>query len=94
MKTIWKYEFPIVGEFTLSLPIEAKVLTAFVQVPNHGRSRSACLWAEVELFDIDVSPIKRDFVVVGTGHPIPEGDLRWVATFQDGQFIWHLYEVL
>jgi hypothetical protein len=38
----------------------------------------------------------RSFMVVGTGHPLPEGRIRiWgTATAPGGQFVWHLIEML
>lgn len=89
MKTIYKYEFPIRGEFFLKLPEGAKPLTAFVQVPNkHSNRRSAMLWAEV---DTEAKPTDYMFMVVGTGNPIPIDATKYIATFTDGPFVWHLY---
>ena len=89
---IYKYEFPITDSFTLDLPVGAKVLTAFVQAenPQWVRDRKACLWAEV---NPDIIMESRKFSIVGTGNPMPHGIKRWIASFPDGQFVWHLYEM-
>lgn len=85
MKTIWKYEFSITDEFELSMPKDAKILTAF------DFNTSPSLWAEV---DTAAEKGIRKFTVVGTGNPMTDDKLKWIATFPMDPFIWHLYEIL
>lgn len=90
MKTILEFSFPITDGFELSMPGDAKVLAAFVQSPNEGVGlRTACLWAEVET---DAPKTRRKFAVVGTGNPVPMPARRYICTFPDGPFVWHLFE--
>lgn len=37
-------------------------------------------------------PGVRRFIVVGTGHPLPAGSLRYHGTAMDGPLVWHLIE--
>ena len=82
MNTIFKYEFPITDRFSLDLPTDARILTAFIQ---NGKP---CLCAEV---DTNRQLSSRRFAVIGTGLPRPDG-CSWVVTFPDPPFIWHLYK--
>jgi hypothetical protein len=83
-KTIWKFAFPIVGQFTLDLPRGARVLHTELQ------QGQATLWAEV---DPDAPTVPFHFAIVATGGPIPPGDVRYIGTFQAPPFVWHLYQV-
>jgi hypothetical protein len=86
-KGIYKYPVPVTASFTLDMPRGAEVLTVQVQ---HGEP---VLWA---LVDVAASLERREFAVHGTGHEMPEGERRYVGTFQleGGHFIGHLFEVL
>ena len=50
-----------------------------------------CIWAEVNPED---EIHEKNFYVFGTGHPISseEGKFKYIATFQQDVFAWHLYE--
>ncbi len=81
-KQIWKYKLDgVVND--IQIPMEAKVLT--VQVQN-----------EVPHIWVLVSPENevetRKFMVVGTGHPFDDTSMKYIGTFQDGPFVWHLFE--
>lgn len=83
---IWKYDVPITGEFSLPLPLGAKVLTVQVQAGD------PVLWA---LVDPDMHRKARRFSVVGTGNPAEHiRAARYVGTFQLGRFVWHVFEHL
>lgn len=83
--TIWKYQIPLVDEFTLRMPKGACILTVQAQ-NNHG-----CLWA---MLNPEAEPEERRFCVVGTGDPMPPG-VQYVGTYQqeEGMFVWHVFEV-
>ncbi len=81
---IWKYELPAM-KVTLSMPEGAVVRHVAPQ------GSTVCLWAEVP--EKTAVTVTRKFETYGTGHDIPEGS-RWVATWQQGVFVWHLYEVV
>lgn len=94
MRTVWKFPFALSEPTSLvqpgntplwrfHMPIEAKVLT--VQPQRHLPT----VWAEVDPDDVDTLP--RWFTVVGTGHPLPDWEMSYVGTWQDGPFVWHLY---
>ena len=75
MKTIWKYPLEARDQYTLELPVDAKVLT----VQDQG-GLGPQLWA---LVDPNAPTTKRKFHVVGTGHDATRiGDSEYVATFQ------------
>lgn len=88
MRTIYKYEARLTDVFTLDLPRGAKVLS--VQAQNGV----AQMWAMV---DPKAATEKRDFMVVGTGHPIADSEVQhmhFVDTFQmkGGALVFHLFE--
>lgn len=71
MKVVYKY--PIGGDTTLSLPRDSKVLTAAVQ---HGQLQ---MWILVN-FAEGATYESRRFIVVGTGHNMPDGEYRHITT--------------
>lgn len=87
MKTIWKYQFEIVPVFGITVPKGAVVLSAQMQgdVP--------CLWA---LVDTRRELVARRFYLFGTGNNLPEETTAYshLDTFQQGPFVWHLFEDL
>ena len=83
MLKIYKYELAISRGQNFRLPVDAKVLTAQMQ---HG---ALCIW--VQLDDRGVCDQLRIFDVYGTGHDMM-ADSRYIATVQDGSFVWHVYE--
>lgn len=90
-KAVFKYvpEMGQFGSFELELPLGARFLKVAMQ---HGLPT---LWFEVSQ---DVPTHVRDFLIVGTGQPLPipnEGHaLNYLETFFDGAYVWHLYEVI
>lgn len=83
------YKFPLqpLGETAvtvLTLPSGALLRAAAMQ---HGQ---LCLWMQVNRNN---APQARTFQVVGTGQPIP-GNANFIATVQDGSFVWHVFEIL
>lgn len=82
MTTIWKFPFPILGDFVLQMPADAEIL--FVDVQDG----QPCMWAAVS--NIGAQKDRR-FCITGTGHPVPDG-AQHVASFQQPPFVWHLWE--
>lgn len=82
MRTVHKYELPIVDEFTLDLPSQHKVVLVDFQ------NARPMMWVEVDT-DSPSRPVK--FSVEGTGHQIDGGAVH-VGSFIDGAFVWHVYE--
>ena len=85
MKVIWRFEFPITDTFFLEMPEHANILTAFIK-----KNGQPSMWAEV---NSHLAMEKRSFAVVGTGNPMPTEIKGHIASFEEGQFIWHLYEI-
>ncbi len=88
---IYKYQIDrpenTFGESDVSLPAGCKILSCQVQ------GAFICLWVEC------ASPIKplefeqRRFWVVATGRPfVKTPELEYIATVQQGNFVWHVYE--
>lgn len=83
MRTIWKFAMQTFRE-TFSIPRRSTFLTTQLQddVPT--------LWFEV---DSEAATEQREFVVCGTGGPLPQGNRKYLGTFQKGWFVGHIYEV-
>lgn len=93
MKTIWKFPLQLhYSTQTLQVPFGAKFLHVDWQ------NETLCIWAEVKVEPSAVMQ-SRILAVVGTGHPIPEGDARYIGSIQrkDSQgfefLIFHIYEM-
>lgn len=82
MRVVFKYPLKNLSKNTLEIPKYAKYLRVAMQNGN------PFLWAEI---DTDMPKVLRVFQVCATGQPIPDGFLH-VGSFEDGMFIWHLYE--
>jgi hypothetical protein len=88
---IWKYDIPIVDEFTLDLPEGSSVLTFQMQRGN------PCIWI---VFPDNGEPLvleKRTFCVIGTGNKFDDnkdsGGMFYIGTIQEAGFlVWHLWE--
>ena len=84
------HKFPIVVDdlstWTINMPRGA----IFRHIGFQGGAQDLLLmtWWEV---DLGALPLSRTFVVVGTGHPIPNG-YRYLGTAVGKAFVWHLYE--
>ncbi len=83
--TIYKYELQL-GATQLLLPMFSQVLD--VQMQN-GK---ICLWA---LQDPEAFKDVRNFLVCGTGGVLNyrPHEIQYLATVQDGQFVWHVFEL-
>lgn len=88
MRTIYKYSFPgdvVPSEpFTIRLPRGAQLLTLQMQA---GRPFLWCL--------IDTDNEEQDWrmVIYGTGRRIAPGPHVYIGTYQNGAYVWHLFEV-
>lgn len=85
MRTMFKYG---VGFHTaVYLPSDAKVRHFDTQ------NGEMFIWAEVNADELHLSR-RRQFVVLGTGHAIPEGAVYVASHLQDRvSFVWHLFEL-
>lgn len=85
MRSIWKYQFEVSEHFQLSMPANAEVIHVDIQ------DYQPTIWAIV---DTDASEESRCFHIFETGHRIPPKNLpsEYLKTFQQGPFVWHLFE--
>jgi hypothetical protein len=86
MKTIFKYILKGDSISIISLPIDAKILTAAIQ------NKSICIWAEVET---DTITEERFFEIFGTGWEMSQNmgvERKYINTVFDGPYVWHVYE--
>jgi hypothetical protein len=83
MKTIYKYVYT--DGMLLELPANARVL-------HFGRDPQDdyCLWVELSPTELTIFP--RHYYTFGTGHQVPES-ARYIASYVDKPFVWHIYEV-
>lgn len=90
MKTIHRYELPIMDRVPLSMPAGALVLPS---PPNPRTNTAIEIWAEV---GTDQPPELREFRIIGTGNPVPDDCAQFVGTVftHGGQSAWHVFEVL
>jgi hypothetical protein len=82
IKQIWKYKV----ENVIEMPKEAEILS--VQIQN-GQMFNACIWVKV---NPENELEKRQFEVIGTGHSFDDSNKEYIGTYQDGPFVWHLFE--
>lgn len=92
MKTIWKYTMNSEGGFLMkerliNMPKGAQIISVGEQHNN------VCFWAVV---DPDAKMHERRFVVVGTGHDMPDLPLKPLGSVlvDGGVWVWHLFEVI
>jgi hypothetical protein len=86
MKQIWKFPLRLSGgeQLVRTMPADA------VPVRFAMQGETPTLWCIVEP---ENSMIDRHFVVLGTGHPIPNGS-RYLGSCDHGDFVWHAFELL
>lgn len=85
MKVIYKYTVPNERGTAIELPVDSQVVHVGLQRGD------LMLWIEHGAVDANTRRAPRHFDVFGTGHEIPD-DSRYVGTFFDGPFVFHVYE--
>jgi hypothetical protein len=80
-KVIYKYEVDTI----VVMPIGAEILTVQLQ---HG---TPWIWA---LVDRNNQLEERNFDIRGTGYEIEDINSKYIATYQEGPFVWHVFEIL
>jgi hypothetical protein len=86
MKTIYKYPLSVSDKQTIKMPVGAQILTVQVQ------ESAPCIWALVESEKEDED---RYIEIFGTGRQIHVDmgiDRYYIGTFQQGPFVWHVFE--
>jgi len=87
MKTIYKY--PITSSLN---PLSVCI----IQIPKNHQILSIqvqcdliCVWALVDTSE----PLElKEFLIAGTGQPVPENGITYLKTIQSSIFIWHIFE--
>ena len=86
MRAIHRHTFPIDNRFKLDLPQGAKILHVGMQ------DREPSIWA---IGESNAFMVKRSFRLFDTNDVIRSQEkLQHVGSFQQGQFFWHLFEVI
>ena len=87
MRVIHKHQFQINDEVQL---VEMSRDAFLLEVEE--QSGLPTLWFET---DTVLDRLWRAFTIIGTGHPLPEGDAgdppEYVGMAQCGPFVWHVY---
>ncbi|AZB23614.1 hypothetical protein EG339_02740 [Chryseobacterium bernardetii] len=85
MKTIYKYQLNTIGKQIITMPIDSEIISLQTQFG------SPCIWAKVD----DEKPVyDRTILTFGTGHPLPEGNIEFIGTYQISEFVFHVFEML
>lgn len=85
MITIYKYPFEITDEQSLTVPN----LAVFRHI-GLDPAGQPCIWLEV---DTDRETNTLPLFVIGTGHPKPTGAKKFLGSFNQGPFMWHVYTI-
>lgn len=83
MKAIWKYAIDLAREVTVHMPAGARILSVQSQLDQ------AQVWA---LVDPAADLVQRRFGIYGTGWDLHDAPGEYVGTFQDGWFVWHVFD--
>ena len=83
---IWKYNLAArdMSGGAIEMPRGARILDVQMQA---GYMHA---WAMV---DRQAPIVHRRFGVYGTGHDIPDSPGDYIATVQDGSFVWHVFDL-
>jgi hypothetical protein len=89
-KTVWRFPLPLADRITIDMEAGAVLLQVG---PPRRDAELLDLWALVDP-DPAVPLEPRTFLVVGTGHPVPDDSGVYVGTTHShgGALIWHVFE--
>lgn len=82
-RAVWKYPLELGENIIDRVPMGATFLDVQVQ------GRQLAVWA---LVDDDAPPLRRVVYLTGTGNLLPRHSLKYIATVQQGPFVWHAFE--
>jgi hypothetical protein len=89
MKKIYKYQLDLLDTQFVELSLGAEILTVQMQ------GNQLCLWAMVNTLPEAIKKNRR-IEIIGTGNPVPIGDLKYISTFQMfqdwGTLTYHVFE--
>jgi hypothetical protein len=81
---IYKWTLKLLDRQIIPMPEGSEILT--VQAQNGV----PCLWAVV---NETAQPVPRVIAIYGTGNPMPEMYGKYIASFQQVGFVWHVFEL-
>lgn len=84
IKTIWKFPFDLAEVIKITAPEGARPLR--VGLDPMGQ---ACVWCEV---NPDAPSSLLILFLVGTGSLIPSAAESYVGSYNDGSYVWHIYD--
>lgn len=82
-QTIHKWRLNWMGETLIGMSPNADILD--VQIQNGEPT----MWVQL---DPDESTVPRKFVLLPTGAEFPKFEGPYIATVQEGGFVWHVFE--
>ena len=84
---IWKFPLKIERHQMVVMP------KGSVLLDMQDQDGVLTLWASVPI-DRGIHPdsVERDLSIIGTGHDLPSGQQTYVATAQQGPYVWHLFD--
>jgi len=81
---IWKFPLELADDQMFDMPEGAQVLYCAVD----PKIDQLCLWVRVTP---ENKKELRRFVIVGTGHPIPDHVVQYYGSAIAGPFVWHVW---
>lgn len=84
MKVIFKYKLILDGSQIIDMP-PGEILCVQLQKGD------PFIWA---LVDEKAAHVKREIEIFGTGHDMPPVTRKYIGTFQQDGFVWHVFERL
>ena len=81
MRVIHKIKFPDIMRTVVDMP------SGFIPLKVDLQDDDPCLWY---LCDPNAKRVGKQFVFVGTGHPIEDG-LEYIGQVMQSPFVWHLF---
>ncbi len=86
---VWRFPLKLADRVEIQMPTAAQILSVHVQAADSD-TFNICLWA---ICQPDAPKEWRNFVIVGTGHPMPYDLGRFIGTVLMPPFVWHVFEV-
>lgn len=84
---IWKYVVKIERHQTVVMP------KGSVLLDMQDQDGELAVWAAVPIErGLHPDNVERSLSVVGTGSDLPSGEQAYVATAQQGPYVWHLFD--
>lgn len=92
MKTIWKFPLTVTDVQIVMMPPGAEILSVEIQ------GGIICLWALIDVKKETQLEVPHQIEIVGTGNPMQQIDhwlsRKFIGTVQQGQFVWHIFEIV